>query len=202
MTQPPVTIVTGSSRGIGLQIARTLGESGHRIVMVARDATRLEEAQDLLERKGIAVSTVAADLTDPEASERIVEAARSAFGEPTVLVNNAGTAPTAKAEATTDAILTETYTLHVMAPARLIRACLPAMKNQDAGCIVQLASTAGLRGYPFTTAYTAAKHGMVGYTRALAAELANTSVAIYAVCPGFVDSDIADLAFCHLVLFA
>lgn len=189
-TPSPIAIVTGSSRGIGLCIARALGAAGHRIVLTARDQGALTVAARELQRAGIAATTCAVDLRSPEAAATVLAAARSAFGEPDVLVNNAGTAPTAKFEATTDAMLDETLALHVRAPLALIRTLLPGMKERNRGAIVQLASTAGLRAFPFTAAYTAAKHAMVGLTRALATELRGTGVATYSVCPGFVDTDI------------
>ena len=186
----PIAIITGGSRGIGLQIARTLGENNHRVVLVARDAQRLQEAKAELEALGTACSTVAVDLLAEDSPQRILDATKSAFGEPDVLINNAGTAPTAKVESTTDEMLTETLDMHVRVPLRLIRAILPGMKTRNTGCIVQLASPAGLRGFAFTSAYTAAKHGMLGLTRAVHAELSASGVDVYAICPGFVDTDI------------
>jgi len=185
-----VAIVTGSSRGIGLEIARALGRAGHALVLVARDATALATAQHELEREGLRAATCAVDLRDASCADAVLRKAREAFGEPDVLVNNAGTAPTAKFEATTDAMLDETFALHVKAPLALARAVLPGMRQRGRGCIVQLASTAGLRAFPFTSAYTAAKHAMVGLTRALATELQGTELRAYAVCPGFVDTEI------------
>ena len=186
----PIAIITGGSRGIGLQIARTLGENQYRVVLVARDAQRLQAAEAELQAAGSTCATVAADLLAADSAERILEATRSAFGEPDLLVNNAGTAPTAKVESTTDDMLTETLDMHVRVPLRLIRAVLPAMKARNSGCLVQMASTAGLRGFAFTTAYTAAKHGMLGLTRAIHTELSATGIDAYAICPGFVDTDI------------
>jgi NAD(P)-dependent dehydrogenase (short-subunit alcohol dehydrogenase family) len=186
----PVTIVTGSSRGIGLAIARSLARAGHRLVLVARDGMRLETtARDLVLAGGQAVA-VPLDLRSADAATRVVAAAVQAFGPPDVVVNNAGTAPSDKIENTTDATLTETFDLHVRAPFALARACVPHWKQARSGCLVQLASGAGLRGYPFTAAYTTAKHGMVGLSRALHAELAPAGIHVYAVCPGFVDTDI------------
>lgn len=185
-----VAIVTGSSRGIGLEIARSLGRAGHAVMLVARDAAALEQAKTRLSGEGIRAATCAVDLRDPSAAAHALQATVTALGEPDVLVNNAGTAPTAKFEATTDAMLDETFALHVRAPLALARAALPGMRQRGRGCIVQLASTAGLRAFPFTAAYTAAKHAMVGLTRALASELRGTELRAYAVCPGFVDTEI------------
>ncbi len=160
------------------------------MLLVARDPTRLAEVGRQLGDAGIGNATFAVDLRQPEAADRVLQFARAHGGEPDVLVNNAGTAPTAKIDATTDALLDETLDLHVRAPLALIRAILPGMRQRGRGVIVQLASTAGLRGFPFTGAYTAAKHAMVGLTRVLAAELQASALRSYAVCPGFVDTEI------------
>ena len=190
MQEAKVAIVTGSSRGIGLEIARALGRTGHAVMLIARDQGALNQAKAQLTNEGIRAATFAADLRDPTAAARAMQATVATLGEPDVLVNNAGTAPTAKFEATTDAMLDETFALHVRAPLALARAALPGMRQRGRGCIVQLASTAGLRAFPFTSAYTAAKHAMVGLTRALASELRGTELRAYAVCPGFVDTEI------------
>ncbi len=190
MNATSVAVVTGSSRGIGLEIARALGRAGHAILLVARDVASLEAARASLAAEGILAATFACDLRDATAAQSVLDAARRSLGEPDVIVNNAGTAPTAKLEATTDAMLDETLALHVRLPLALARAALPGMKQRGAGCMVQIASTAGLRAFPFTTAYTIAKHAMVGLTRALASELRGSGVRAYAVCPGFVDTEI------------
>ncbi|MBK8095499.1 MAG: SDR family oxidoreductase [Planctomycetes bacterium] len=190
MTHPEVVVVTGSSRGIGLAIAEALAAQGHRLALVARDDERLQAAARRFHDRSQQVIAIAADLRDPAAATHIVAATTTAFGPPTALVNNAGTAPSDKLENTTDEAIAETFDLHVAAPLRLARACVPAMKQQHRGCLLQLASTAGLRGFPFTAAYTAAKHGMVGLSRALHAELHTQGLHVYAVCPGFVDTDI------------
>ena len=185
----PVALVTGASRGIGLAIAVALSRAGYRIARTARDAKRLANTRDQLADPG-ASAVVATDLRDPGAADRILREVTATLGPPQVLVNNAGTAPSDRIENTSDATLEEVLDLHLKAPFRLIRAALPAMRGMSEACIVQVASTAGLRGFPFTAAYTAGKHGMVGLTRALAAELQQTSVRAYAVCAGFVDTDI------------
>ena len=193
-TGTPITIVTGASRGIGRAIAEALAADGHRLVLVARDAARLAEVAQAIAGRGAAVLPFAIDLRDEAAAATVVAAAERHFGPPTVVVNNAGTAPADKVENTTPAILRETFDLHVQAPLAFARACVPHMKKAGSGCLLHLASTAGLRGYPFTSAYTAAKHGMVGLARALHAELQTAGIRVHAVCPGFVDSDITRAA--------
>ena len=186
----PVTIVTGSSRGIGSAIARALAADGHRLVLVARNEQRLDEVAAALQQDGAEVATYAADLRDADAAAAVIHATERHFGAPDVVVNNAGTAPSDKVENTTTAQLQEAFDLHVSAPLAFATSCAGAMKERGSGCLLQLASTAGLRGYPYTSAYTAAKHGMIGLSRALHAELGPKGIQVYAVCPGFVDSDI------------
>lgn len=192
MTSPaPIALVTGASRGIGLAIATALAKNGYRTALTARDGMRLEAAARDLELGGATAVAIPGDLRDPGAPARIVAMVRERLGGmPHVLVNNAGTAPTAKVENTTDAMLDEVIAMHVRAPLAFVRECLPAMKQAGGGVLLQLGSTAGMRGYAFTSAYTAAKHGMLGLTRAIAAELASTAIRCYALCPGFVDTDI------------
>lgn len=186
----PVTIVTGSSRGIGRAIAEALAAAGHRLLLTARDGAALDAVAATLRARGASIATHVADLRDEAAAAAIVTAAERLLGPVTAVVSNAGTAPADKVENTTAATLRETFDLHVGAPLALARALVPGMKQRGGGVLLHLASTAGLRGYPFTSAYTAAKHGMVGLARALHAELAPAGVRVYAVCPGFVDTDI------------
>ncbi|MFY9343811.1 MAG: SDR family oxidoreductase, partial [Planctomycetota bacterium] len=160
------------------------------LLLTARDAAALEQVAAALRANGAAVATFAADLATDDAPAAIVAAAERDLGPVTAVVNNAGTAPSDKVENTTPAMLRAAVALHVAAPLAFARAVAPTWKRNGIGCLVHLASTAGLRGYPFTSAYTAAKHGMVGLARALHAELHATGVRVYAVCPGFVDSDI------------
>jgi NAD(P)-dependent dehydrogenase (short-subunit alcohol dehydrogenase family) len=178
--------VTGGSRGIGLAIARRLAESGHELALVARDEGRLAAAAAEL---GPNTTWLAVDLTGgAPAMDRLLTWLGSRPVE--VLVNNAGIAPTDRFETTSDAVLRTVLELHVEVPFRLIRALLPGMRVRAKGKVIQLASTAGLRSFPFTAAYTAAKHGMVGVARALIAELGQAPIRVHAVCPGFVDTDI------------
>ena len=180
-------LVTGASRGIGYAVARALAAQGFRLALCARRVAPLEKAAEALAAEGAETATFAIDLREPSAPERLL----SQLGQvPEILVNNAGVAPTGRLTDTTDEVLAEVLALHVATPLRLLRAVLPTWRDRDRGCAVQIASTAGLRGFPFTSAYCAAKHGMVGLTRALAEEVKGHDIAVYAVCPGFVDTDI------------
>ena len=183
----PIALITGGSRGIGLAIARRLAREGFCPALCARPSETLEQAA-----KAVGGIAVPADLREPEAPETVFAAAEK-HGEVAVIVNNAGTAPSAKLEDTHDEMVDEVLDLHVKAPLRLVRAALPTMKQRGSGVIVQLASTAGLRAFPFVSAYVMAKHAMVGLTRALATEL-RPDLRTYAICPGFVDTDITQSA--------
>lgn len=190
MSRPQIALITGASRGIGLSVARALAGRGMRLALTARDPDRLTRVTEKLRAEGADAWAFPADLLDPDACKHIVAATRESLGPPDILVNNAGRAPSARVEDTEDSTLDEALTLQVRSPLRLIQGVLTGMRERQSGCIVQVASTAGLRGFSFTSAYTAAKHGMVGLTRALAEELSGTGIRIYAVCPGFVDTDL------------
>jgi NAD(P)-dependent dehydrogenase (short-subunit alcohol dehydrogenase family) len=188
----PVTVITGGSRGIGLHIARALAGQGHRLLLVARDGQRLAAAAAGL--GGAVVETLAVDLRHPDAPARVIAHAHDRLGGCDVVVNNAGSAPAARIEQTTDADLAEVLDLHLRVPFALARLCAESMRRRGSGCLLQIASSAGLRGFAFTSAYTAAKHAMVGLSRALHAELRPAGIDVYAVCPGFVDTDITRAA--------
>lgn len=183
----PLALVTGASGAIGHAISVALAASGHRVALHGRDRIRLQAVAAGLGQA--AAGTLAADLATDAGQDQLL-AALADLGPVQVLVNNAGTAPSARFEDTEDATLDRVLALHVRAPFRLLRSLLPGMRAAGSGAVVQLASTAGLRGFPFTAAYGMAKHAMVGLARALRAELAGTGIHSYAVCPGFVESDI------------
>jgi NAD(P)-dependent dehydrogenase (short-subunit alcohol dehydrogenase family) len=185
----PVALVTGASRGIGRAVAITLARAGYRIAATARDRAALDELCRTLggERRAIGI---AADLHEATAPDRILDRVRAAFGPPDVIVNNAGIAPSDRFEDSGDAMLDAVLDLHVRAPFRLLRTALPGLRARPRSCAVQIASTAGLRGFPFTAAYAAGKHAMVGLSRALAAEFRGREPRVYALCPGFVDTAI------------
>jgi len=186
-------LITGASRGIGAAVSRALAASGYRVALSGRDQIRLEDLRQELAEVSPAM-TVVADLREDDAPLTILAAVDEQFGPPQVIINNAGTAPSDRLENTSDEDLEAALDLHVRAPFRLLRAAAPSLREQPGSCAVQIASTAGLVGFPFTAAYTAAKHGMVGLTRALAAEFGDQAPRVYALCPGFVDTDITQQA--------
>lgn len=175
-------LVTGGSRGIGRAIAAALTGAGYEVVILARDNPAIERAV----ADGAASAGRAVDVTDAGA----LAAAIAETGPFDLLVNNAGgahTAPFAKTDLDTFRRL---YALNVESAVAASQACLPAMLVAKRGRIVNIASTAGLKGFGYVSAYVAAKHALVGLTRAIALELAKTGVTVNAVCPGYTDTDL------------
>ena len=185
-------IVTGASRGIGLAIARTLAAQGARVTLMARDEDALAAAAGAI---GAAAGWQPLDVADPAS----VAAAFARAGAADILVNNAGQAASAPFGRTDDALWQRMLDVNLTGVYRCIGAALPAMLDAGWGRIVNVASTAGLTGYRYVAAYCAAKHGLVGLTRALALEVAAQGVTVNAVCPGFTDTDIVRDAIANIV---
>ncbi len=183
-------LVTGAGRGIGAAVADALAALGADIALVGRDRRALEEAADgLSDRHGVRARPAPADVTRPDEIGAAVAAAAGALGPPAILVNNAGAARSAPFRDTGPALWDEMVGVNLTGAYHCIREVLPVMSEAGYGRIVNVSSTAGLRGYPYVTAYCAAKHGLVGLTRALALETARRNVTVNAVCPGYTETD-------------
>ncbi len=181
-------LVTGAGSGIGRAIAVALAAAGARVSLAGR---RPEPLQTLADAIGGARAQALAgfDVTDRAAIERGLDIARAAFGPVGILVNNAGEAPSAPFEDTGLALWARVLDVDLSGVFQVTQAVLPDLKAQGPGArVVNVASTAGLTGYPYVAAYCAAKHGVVGLTRALALEFARTGITFNAVCPGFTDT--------------
>jgi len=192
-------IVTGGSRGIGAAIATALAARGASITLMARTLGDLRAHAVAVEQLGGAVRVVECSVNDEASVERAFDRAEAGLGAASILINNAGVARSAKFVATSRAMWDQMIGVNLTGTFLCTMRVLPAMLDAKAGRIVNVASTAGLRGYKTMTAYCAAKHGVIGFTRALALETAKAGVTVNAVCPGYTDTDLTDSAVDNLV---
>ncbi len=188
----PLALITGASRGIGRAVARALAP-GHTLLLAGRDEAALAALVAELAplTSAHALTCELADATDRARFLSKVTGLCGQLGAPVqVLVNNAGAAVSAPLQRTTDLAWAAALELNLGAPFALTRALVPGMVKAGWGRVLNIASTAALKGYAYTAAYSASKAGLVGLTRALAVELASKGVTVNAVCPGFTDTDI------------
>lgn len=189
-------VVTGGGRGIGAATGAALAQQGAAVTLLGRNAQRLEaQARSLGER----ACGLVADVTDAAAVAHAFHEARRAFGPVDILVNNAGAARSASFEKTDQVLWDEMLSVNLTGTYLCCRQVLPEMLERGFGRVVNVASTAGLTGYAYVTAYCAAKHGVVGLTRALALEAARSNVTVNAVCPGYTDTDMVHAAVANIV---
>lgn len=193
-TNPPLlagrhAVITGGGRGIGAAIAQALALQGARVTLMGRNLATLEDEASRL--RGLTeVYCASVDVADADSVAAGFAAAAAALGPAGILVNNAGQALSAPFAKSDLALWNQMLAVNLTGSYLGIRAVLPGMLEQGWGRIVNIASTAALKGYPYVSAYCAAKHGVLGLTRALALELAKKPVTVNAVCPGYTETDI------------
>jgi NAD(P)-dependent dehydrogenase (short-subunit alcohol dehydrogenase family) len=181
-------IVTGGGRGIGAAIAKSLSTMGARVTIMGRDLPVLRKHADTMEN----AQAVACDVLDDRSVDQAFAAAVKAFGAPYALVNNAGQAKSEKFVATTRDVWDRMIAANLTSVYLCCRQVIPAMIEAGAGRVVNIASTAGVSAAPRMSAYSAAKHGVVGLTKTLALETVKFGITVNAVCPGYTDTDMTE----------
>lgn len=187
-------VVTGGGSGIGAAVARALAAEGARLTLVGRRREALEATAATLSGACIAP----ADVADRAAIDDAFATARDTHGPITILVNNAGIAPSAPFARVTAEAWRGAMAVNLDALFHCCQSALPDLLAAETGRIVTVASTAGVKGYAYTAPYVASKHGAIGLMRALAAEYAATGLTANAVCPGFTDTDIVGQAVANI----
>jgi NAD(P)-dependent dehydrogenase (short-subunit alcohol dehydrogenase family) len=187
-------LITGGGTGIGAAIAQALSDAGAAVSLAGRRKAPLVAMAARLPK----AAAVVADVTKADDCAAMVEAARAAFGLLDIVVANAGVAESAPAAKTTAALWQRMIDVNLTGAFQTVQAALADVTSRR-GRIVFVASTAGLRGYPYVAAYCASKHGVVGLARALAVELAPSGVAVNAVCPGFTDTPLIETSVAAIV---
>ncbi|MEU3412623.1 3-oxoacyl-ACP reductase FabG [Streptomyces sp. NPDC006658] len=188
-----VALVTGATSGIGLAVARLLAEQGHRVFLGARNAENVAETVKELQSAGLEADGATLDVRSDAGVQAFVQAAVDRFGTVDVLVNNAGRSGGGVTADITDELWHDVIDTNLNSVFRLTREVLNTggLRHKSWGRIINIASTAGKQGVVLGAPYSASKHGVVGFTKALGNELAPTGITVNAVCPGYVETPMA-----------
>ena len=187
-----VAVITGAGRGIGESIAHTFADEGADVILTARTRHQLEKVADDIKAKNRIADVMTCDVSSPIEVENLASAVKEKFGRLDILVNNAGISKRSKLTDYDDDTWFEVIRVNLFGVYLCCKALLPIMQQTGAGRIINIASTAGKTPVPFNTAYSASKHGVLGFSKSLASEVAISGypeITVNAVCPFFVDTD-------------
>jgi len=186
-----VALVTGGGRGIGRATALALAREGAAVAVAARSADQLEETARLVHEHGGSALAVPADITQRDQVRRMVETSAKELGPIDILVNNAGVARFAAVVDAKPEDWQRMFEVNLLGAMLCAQAVLPSMLERRRGWIINISSSAGIKGYVNQSGYCASKHGLVGFAKALALEAQPYGVRVHTICPGAVDTDMA-----------
>jgi len=186
-----VALVTGGGTGIGKAVARAMAQEGARVVIAARDWARLEAVAEELRAEGHSVLPVAVDVTDKAGNRDCVNRIREHWGRVDILVNNAGASGMTPMDEADDGLWHAIVDTNLTGVYLLTKEVLGIMGDDGHGRIINMSSVLGKFGVPGYAAYCASKHGLIGFTRALALELVSRGITVNALCPGWVDTEMS-----------
>ncbi|WP_276495977.1 3-ketoacyl-ACP reductase [Pontibacter litorisediminis] len=184
-------LVTGAGKGIGRAIALALAEEGVNVALMARTTSQLEEVAEAVKAKGVKAAVVTADVTDINAVNQAVTQAREALGPIDILINNAGVGAFAKFLEMEPEKWESIIKVNLLGPYYVTRAVLPEMIERQTGDIVNISSTAGQKGAPVTSAYSASKFGLIGMSESLMQEVRKHNIRVSTLTPSTVATDMA-----------
>ncbi|MDQ7029568.1 MAG: SDR family NAD(P)-dependent oxidoreductase [Ardenticatenia bacterium] len=185
-------LVTGASRGIGQAIALALAEAGANVVVSARSLPPLEEVATAIRQMGRECLVVPCDVADPQQVATLASTIIEAWGGVDILVNNAGVAGSHKFLNHPDELWHRMLAVNLTGVYYVTKALVPPMVSQKWGRIINIASIAGKTGARYIAAYSASKHGVLGFTRSLAMELVDYQITVNAICPGYVETPMTE----------
>ncbi|MFL5806437.1 MAG: SDR family NAD(P)-dependent oxidoreductase [Roseiflexaceae bacterium] len=192
-------VVTGAGRGIGRSIALALAAAGADVAVSARSQAEIEGVAEQLRALGRRALAITCDVTDPAQVAQMADAAVAGLGGVDILINNAGIATSHKFLDHPDELWHQILAINLTGVYYVTKALVPHMVAQRAGRIITIASIAAKAGARYIAAYTASKHGVLGLTRALAAELVAYNITVNAICPGYVDTPMTDGNIANIV---
>lgn len=192
-------VVTGGGRGIGRAVAEALAAEGASVVVAARTEEEIREVAEDLRDRGWESHALVCDVTDPDSVEALRADAADRLGRVDILVNNAGVAGSAPLHRISLEEWNRTLAVNATGTFLCTRAVLPGMVERGWGRVVMVASTAGLTGARYISAYAASKHAVLGLTRSVADEVAGRGVTVNAVCPGYVDTEMTRRSVARIV---